>query len=571
MPTTTIHSQNSAPRRPVRQIWFFSAAMLVSVLVFAPVANAQSAQSSQTGQNSQGPLSLQSSLKFGARGSAVVALQQALITRGVAVVGGADGIFGKATRKALKTFQSNNELIPDGQLNSTTAYLLGLGPIPTLPQRGQRGIAVTQLQQALINSSVSFKGGADGIFGGATAAAITAFQTSHGIKVTGVVNLTTAIALGLVPGSRPLSVQPTTTTTVTPTTTTVAPTTTTVAPTTTTTVPIVAVFAAVGQTGENVKTLQKALLTSGVTLRGGADGKFGSATTAAIKEFQTALRIASTGIVDQLTAQLLGLVAGPAFPKLGDSGSSVAKMQTLLLGAAITVPGGADGKFGPATQKAIAAYQRTQGFATTGIVDLLTALALGVIPGRIVTSVPTTSTSVPPTTTPPALPALKVIVFPVLGPCWFGDTWQAPRSGGRQHQGVDIIAKSGTPLYAANNGRISRQSFDRVGSLGGNTITLTAADGTYFYYAHLSTFADGIAVGSEVVAGQVIGYVGSTGSSSTPHLHFEYHPYGGAAVNPYPAVKAVDGCKTTTPPTTIPPTTTIAPTTTNTPKTTKAA
>ncbi len=545
--------------------------MLVSVLVFAPVANAQSAQSSQTNQNSQGPLSLQSSLKLGARGSAVVALQQALITRGVAVVGGADGIFGKATRKALKTFQSNNELIPDGQLNSTTAYLLGLGPIPTLPQRGQRGIAVTQLQQALINSSVSFKGGADGIFGGATAAAITAFQTSHGIKVTGVVNLTTAIALGLVPGSRPLSAQPTTTTTVAPTTTTVAPTTTTVAPTTTTTVPIVAVFATVGQTGENVKTLQKALLTSGVTLRGGADGKFGSATTAAIKEFQTALRIASTGIVDQLTAQLLGLVAGPAFPKLGDSGSSVAKMQTLLLGAAITVPGGADGKFGPATQKAIVAYQRTQGFATTGIVDLLTALALGVIPGRIVTSVPTTSTSVPPTTTPPALPALKVIVFPVLGPCWFGDTWQAPRSGGRQHQGVDIIAKSGTPLYAANNGRISRQSFDRVGSLGGNTITLTAADGTYFYYAHLSTFADGIAVGSEVVAGQVIGYVGSTGSSSTPHLHFEYHPYGGAAVNPYPAVKAVDGCKTTTPPTTIPPTTTIAPTTTITPKTTKAA
>ncbi|MEY3167291.1 MAG: putative peptidoglycan binding domain, partial [Actinomycetota bacterium] len=112
--------------------------MLVSVLVFTPVANAQSAQSSQTGQNSQGPLSLQSSLKFGARGSAVVALQQALITRGVAVVGGADGIFGKATRKALKTFQSKNELIPDGQLNSTTAYLLGLGPIPTLPKRGQR-------------------------------------------------------------------------------------------------------------------------------------------------------------------------------------------------------------------------------------------------------------------------------------------------------------------------------------------------------------------------------------------------------------------------------------------------
>ena len=527
--------------------------MLVSVLVFTPAASAQSVQSSQTGKNSQSPLSLQSNLKFGARGSAVAALQQALINRGVAVKGGADGIFGKVTRKALKTFQSNNGLIPDGQLNSTTAYLLGLGPIPTLPQRGQRGIAVAQLQQALIYSTISVNGGADGIFGAATATAIAAFQTSRGVSVTGVVDLTTAIALGLVPGSRPLIAQPTTTTTLaTTTTTSVAP---------ATTVPIVAVFAAVGQTGETVKTLQKALLTSGVALRGGADGNFGPATTAAIKEFQTALHIAPTGIVDQLTAQLLGLVAGPAFPKLGDSGSSVATMQTLLITAAITVPGGADGTFGPATQIAIAAYQTTQGFPPTGVIDLLTALALGVIPGRIVTSVPTTSTSVPATTAAPALPAMTVAVFPVLGPCWFSDTWQAPRPGGRKHEGVDIIAKSDTPLYAANNGSISRQSFDRVGSLGGNQITLTAADGTYFYYAHLSTFADGIGVGSEVVAGQVIGYVGSTGSSSTPHLHFEYHPYGGAAVNPYPAVKVIDGCKITTPPTTIPPTTTTPPTT----------
>jgi len=551
VPITTIHLQNSAPRRPVRQIWFLSAAILVSVLVFTSVANAQSVQSSQTGKNSQSPLSIQSSLKFGARGSAVVTLQQALINRGVAIKGGADGIFGKATRKALKTFQSNNKLIPDGQLNSTTAYFLGLGPIPTLPQRGERGIAVTQLQQALIYSTISVNGGADGIFGAATATAIADFQTSRGISVTGVMDLTTAIALGLVPGSQPLSAQPTTTTTLaTTTTTSVAP---------TTTMPIVAMFAAVGQNGDAVKVLQNALVTSGVALRGGVDGKFGSATTAAIKEFQTALRITSTGIVDQLTAQLLGLVAGPALPKLGDSGSSVATMQTLLITAAIAVPGGADGTFGPKTQNAIATYQTTQGFAPTGIIDLLTALALGVIPGRVVTTVPPASTSVPPTTAPPALPAMTVAVFPVLGPCWFGDTWQAPRSGGRKHEGVDIIAKSGTPLYAANNGRISRQSFDRVGSLGGNTITLTAADGTYFYYAHLSTFADGIGVGSEVVAGQVIGYVGSTGSSSTPHLHFEYHPYGGAAVNPYPAVKVIDGCKITTPPTTIPPTTTITP------------
>ena len=68
------------------------------------------------------------------------------------------------------------------------------------------------------------------------------------------------------------------------------------------------------------------------------------------------------------------------------------------------------------------------------------------------------------------------------------------------------------------------------------------ADGTYFFYAHMKGLADGIELGVPVKAGQVIGAVGSTGSSGTPHLHFEVHPQGGAAVNPYPLVKAIDGC-----------------------------
>ena len=129
------------------------------------------------------------------------------------------------------------------------------------------------------------------------------------------------------------------------------------------------------------------------------------------------------------------------------------------------------------------------------------------------------------------------------GPCWFTDTWHAPRSGGRRHLGVDIIAPRGKAVYAVVDGVITRTFTDRPGSLGGNALRLTASDGTYFHYAHFSAFADGIELGSEVVAGQIIGYVGSTGSSSTPHLHFEYHPFGGAAVNPFPMVKKLDACK----------------------------
>jgi murein DD-endopeptidase MepM/ murein hydrolase activator NlpD len=82
------------------------------------------------------------------------------------------------------------------------------------------------------------------------------------------------------------------------------------------------------------------------------------------------------------------------------------------------------------------------------------------------------------------------------------------------------------------------------GTLSGNSIRLTIADGTYFFYAHLDGFAAGLTAGQTVRAGQIIGYLGSTGATSN-HLHFEVHPKGGAPINPYPIVKAVDACHVT--------------------------
>ena len=79
------------------------------------------------------------------------------------------------------------------------------------------------------------------------------------------------------------------------------------------------------------------------------------------------------------------------------------------------------------------------------------------------------------------------------------------------------------------------------GSLGGGGTTATtttsfAASGTYYVYAHLSAFAPGLAKGSKVLDGQLIGYVGDTGNSGPGnfHLHFEIHPGGGSAVDPLP-------------------------------------
>ena len=114
----------------------------------------------------------------------------------------------------------------------------------------------------------------------------------------------------------------------------------------------------------------------------------------------------------------------------------------------------------------------------------------------------------------------------------FGDTWGAPRSGGRRHQGVDMIGPIGVPLLAVVDGFAQPKS----NTLGGITIWFTGADGNKYYYAHLDRYAKLGAVSK----GDVIGYMGNTGNAkfSTPHLHFEIHPGGGAAVNPYPTVRA---------------------------------
>ena len=165
--------------------------------------------------------------------------------------------------------------------------------------------------------------------------------------------------------------------------------------------------------------------------------------------------------------------------------------------------------------------------------------------------------------------AYPISVFPAQGPCSFADTYGASRSGGRFHEGVDIIAKAGQWVYAVKDGTLTRQYFDATASLSGNGWRLTAPDGTYFFYAHLSTFAPGLTVGSPVRAGQIIGQIGMTGNAPIPHLHFEVHPGGGGSINPTATVKAVDGCKTSAvppqpngsvPPTTVPPTTVPPPT-----------
>jgi murein DD-endopeptidase MepM/ murein hydrolase activator NlpD len=149
----------------------------------------------------------------------------------------------------------------------------------------------------------------------------------------------------------------------------------------------------------------------------------------------------------------------------------------------------------------------------------------------------------PPVATPAAESGLIVPVAGV-GRQELRDSYLAPRSGGRSHLGIDIMARDGTPVLAAATGTIVKR--DSSG-LGGISLYQRGVDGsTIYFYAHLSGYRAGIKEGDLVRQGDVIAYVGHTGNAqaSAPHLHFGVYTvtdpnrwWHGRDINPYGLLK----------------------------------
>ncbi len=161
--------------------------------------------------------------------------------------------------------------------------------------------------------------------------------------------------------------------------------------------------------------------------------------------------------------------------------------------------------------------------------------------------VPSTTPQVPPTvqTPPPDVePELTAAgyVFPIYGPASTSDSFGAPRTT-TWHHGVDIFAPLGAPVLAVADGTLFNVGWNEVG---GNRLWVRDGAGNEFYYAHLSAYSPLALEGAAVQAGDVIGFVGTTGDAAgtPPHLHFEIHPrellwmgYDGA-IDPYPYLMA---------------------------------
>jgi murein DD-endopeptidase MepM/ murein hydrolase activator NlpD len=138
---------------------------------------------------------------------------------------------------------------------------------------------------------------------------------------------------------------------------------------------------------------------------------------------------------------------------------------------------------------------------------------------------------------------LRELLIPVAGITarQLRDTFNDGRSEGRQHQALDIMAASGTPVLAAADGKVAKLFQSDKGGI--TLYELDASGLYYYYYAHLQSYADQIVEGKQLKRGDVIAYVGDTGNAGAGnfHLHFAISKptapgkwSGGTPINPYP-------------------------------------
>jgi murein DD-endopeptidase MepM/ murein hydrolase activator NlpD len=267
----------------------------------------------------------------------------------------------------------------------------------------------------------------------------------------------------------------------------------------------------------NVAALQVALKALGL-YPVGIDGVKGPFTQRGVRSFQQHRHLGVDGVAGPQTRHALGRRGRPRLGSRvmhsGQRGWDVAALQFLLQHRGFS-PGGLDGGFGSGTRTALLSFQRAAGLTADGLAGNATLSAL-----RHRSSGPTRTPTGP-----------VRFYHPVPGP--IGDPFGAPREGGRKHSGIDFPVAYGTLVEAAGVGTTVFAGYNSGGY--GNLVVIQHRLGYSTWYAHLSRITTW--AGEHVEGGTRIGYVGSTGHSTGPHLHFEVR-INNVPVNPVPYLLA---------------------------------
>ena len=262
----------------------------------------------------------------------------------------------------------------------------------------------------------------------------------------------------------------------------------------------------------NVAALQAALKAKGL-YGAEVDGVRGPVTRSALMRFQRRARLTVDGVAGPQTRRALGRRGRPALGRrvltMSRVGWDVAELQFLLWRRGFS-PGPIDGAFGAGTARAVFAYQRSASISADGVAGPATVRALR----RGAVDLPDSSVR---------------FYRPVPGP--LGDGFG--HVGGRRHTGIDFPAGKGTPVKAGGRGVVLFAGANTGGY--GNLVVVQHRLGFTTWYAHLSRIA--AARGQSVAGESVIGYVGSTGRSTGPHLHFEVRRFD-TPVDPMPYLLA---------------------------------
>lgn len=143
---------------------------------------------------------------------------------------------------------------------------------------------------------------------------------------------------------------------------------------------------------------------------------------------------------------------------------------------------------------------------------------------------------------PPAvLPGKLLVPVQGIGAAQLTDTFYQPRGEQRQHEALDILAPTGTPVVAAADGKVVKLFQSKPGGL--TVYQFDPSEQYAYYYAHLDRYADNLEEGMQVKRGDIVGYVGATGNAdpAAPHLHFavvaltpEKQWWKGTPLNPFP-------------------------------------